>query len=290
MNEGTQEGRGLRLVLTTAAFVIIIAGIRMASPILEPFLLSVFLAIVCGGPLTWLRRKGVPRMLSLMIVVVTITGMVFLLAALVGTSLNDFSRSLPVYQARLNEQMSAFQEWVGRLGIHLSDRGPLEAVDPGAAMNLVAYLLKGLGGVLTYTFLILLLMMFVLCEATTIPGKVRATSADPTRTMETIEKFISSVQIYMGLKTVVSLATGVAIAVWLAILGVDYPMLWGFLAFLLNYIPNIGSILAAVPAVLLAMLQLGAGAALLASLGYLGVNIFIGNVIEPRSACSCPCS
>ncbi len=282
MNQGTREGRGQKFVFLTAAFIIIIAGIRMASPILEPFLLSVFLAIVCGGPLTWLRRKGVPRMLSLMIVVVAITGMVFLLAALVGTSLNDFSLSLPVYQARLNEQMSAFQEWAGKFGIHLSDRGPLEAVDPGAAMKLVASLLKGLGGVLTNTFLILLLMMFVLFEATTIPAKVGATSADPTRTMETIVRFISSVQLYMGLKTAVSLATGIAIAVWLAVLGVDYPMLWGFLAFLLNYIPNIGSMLAAVPAVLLAILQLGSGTALLAALGYLGVNIFIGNVIEPR--------
>ena len=109
----------------------------MASPILEPFLLSVFLAIVCGGPLTWLRRKGVPRMLSLMIVLVTITGMAFLLAAL------------------------------------------------------VAYLPKGLGGVLTNTFLILLLMMFVLFEATTNPAKVLSTSADPTRSMETIARFIS---------------------------------------------------------------------------------------------------
>jgi len=282
MIEGAKEGRGHRFVFVTAALMVIIAGIRMASPILEPFLLSLFLAIICGGPMSWLREKGVPRTLSLVIVVAVITAMEFLLAVLVGTSLQDFSSSLPAYQALLKEQMAAFLEWAARFGIDLPDQGILAAFDPGAAMDLVARLLTGFGGVLTNTFLILLLTVFILFEATAIPAKVLATSADPTRSMETIVRFISSVQRYMALKTAVSLATGIVIAVWLAILGIDYPLLWGVLAFLLNYIPNIGSILAAVPAVLLAMLQLGPGAALLAALGYLGVNIFVGNVIEPR--------
>ncbi len=86
----------------------------------------------------------------------------------------------------------------------------------------------------------------------------------------------------MVIKTLVSLATGIAIAIWLGVLGVDYAMLWGLLAFLLNYVPNIGSIIAAIPAVLLALVQLGVGSALLAALGFLVVNAAIGNVIEPR--------
>jgi len=282
MNTGTKQPGGTRFLFMAAALVIVIAGIRMASPILVPFLLSLFIAIISGPPLSWLHRKGVPRGLALLIVIAAVIAIELIVAVLVGTSIEDFSRSLPVYQARLEEQMTALLAWLGGLGIHVSGRGILEAFDPGAAMNLVARLLTGLGGAFTNAFLILILTIFILFEATTIPAKVRATSADPDRSLETIDKFVSTIQRYMALKTVVSLATGVAVAVWLAILGVDYPMLWGFLAFLLNYIPNIGSILAAVPAVLLALLQLGGKTALLAGLGYLVVNTVIGNVVEPR--------
>lgn len=282
MNEETEQGNGTSVLLKAAAFVIVVAGIRMAAPILVPFLLAVFLAIICGGPMSWLQRKGVPRALSLLIVVLVVTTILLVLAVLVGASLKKFSSALPVYQVHLNERMAAFMKWSGRLGGNLPERGLSEALDPAAAFNLVASMLTGLGGVLSNTFLILLLMMFILFEATTIPAKFHASSVDPARSMETIVKCISSVQRYMSLKTAVSLATGIVIAGWLAILGVDFPLLWGFLAFLLNYIPNIGSILAAVPAVLLAMLQLGAGSALLSALGYLLVNLFIGNVVEPR--------
>ena len=78
------------------------------------------------------------------------------------------------------------------------------------------------------------------------------------------------------------LGTGIAIGVWLAVIGVDYAMLWGLLAFLLNYVPNIGSIIAAVPTVLFAAVQLGPGAALWSAAGYLVVNVVVGSVVEPR--------
>jgi predicted PurR-regulated permease PerM len=133
-----------------------------------------------------------------------------------------------------------------------------------------------------YAFLILITVIFILLEASGFFAKLRTTVADPDRSFKTIDNFLSTIQRYMKIKTVTSLATGIAIAVWLAILGVDYPLLWGLLAFLLNYVPNIGSILAAVPAVLLALLQLGGGSALLAALGYMVVNFAVGTVTEPR--------
>jgi predicted PurR-regulated permease PerM len=87
---------------------------------------------------------------------------------------------------------------------------------------------------------------------------------------------------YMVIKTLISLATGILIALWLHILGVDYPILWGFLAFLLNYIPNIGSLIAAIPAVILALIQLGPGSSIMVIVGYTAVNFIVGNIIEPR--------
>ena len=282
MIEESKQPGGAGLLIPAASFVIIVAGMRVAAPILVSMLLSVFIAVISGPPLFWLQRKGVPKPLAFVIVIAAVIAIGMILAVLVGTSLDDFSRALPVYQERIKEQASALLAWLGRLGIDVSDRGLLEAFDPGAAMNLVARILTGLGGALTNAFLILLTVIFILLEASSFPGKLRATLADPQRSFQTIDTFINNVQRYMAIKTIASLATGITIAVWLAILGVDYPLLWGTLAFLLNYVPNLGSILAAVPAVLLALLQLGAGPALLATLGYLVVNVVIGNMIEPR--------
>jgi predicted PurR-regulated permease PerM len=89
------------------------------------------------------------------------------------------------------------------------------------------------------------------------------------------------VQRYLAVKTTVSLVTGAAIAIWTGLVGLDFALVWGLLAFLLNYIPTIGSIIAAAPAVLLATVQLGLGPALLVGVGFLVVNTVLGNIVEP---------
>ena len=278
----TARGTGRPLALTAASFVIIIAGIRVAAPILVPFLLATFIAIISGPPLSYLSRKGVPRTVALLIVIAVVITIGLIVAVLVGKSVEDFSRNLPAYRARLQEQVVALSAWLGRVGIHVPEGRYLETFNPGAAMQLASGLLTGLGSVLTNAFLILITAMFILLEASGFPEKLRAVVTDPERSLGTIERFLAAMQRYMAIMTVISLATGIAIAAWLAIIGVDYPLLWGFLAFLLNYVPTIGSILAAVPAVLLAMLQLGAGPALLTTLGYAVVNLVLGTVIGPR--------
>ena len=105
---------------------------------------------------------------------------------------------------------------------------------------------------------------------------------NPERSLSTIEKFSQDAKRYLVIKTLISTVTGLVVWLWLLILGVDYPVLWGTLAFLLNYVPNIGSIIAALPAVLLALVQLGVGTALLTILGFVVVNVVLGNLIEPK--------
>jgi AI-2 transport protein TqsA len=201
---------------------------------------------------------------------------------LVGTSLSDFSSELPSYELRLQKETASLLDLLDRIGISIYKQKLLEAFNPGASMKLVTSLLTGLGGLLTNSFLILLTVIFILLEASSFPAKLHAILNYPRTSLEYFDKFINNVQRYMAIKTLVSLATGIAITIWLAIIGIDYPLLWGLLAFMFNYVPNIGSILAAVPALLLSLIQLGVGATLLTGLGYLVVNFVIGNVIEPR--------
>jgi AI-2 transport protein TqsA len=128
---------------------------------------------------------------------------------------------------------------------------------------------------------ILLTVIFIMLEAGQFEAKLRLIGGNE-NALGNFRDIIGKIKAYMGLKALISAATGVLIAVLLALVGVDYPILWGTLAFMLNFIPNIGSLIAAVPAVLLALIQLDPLHALIVAVGYVVVNTLIGSVIEPK--------
>ena len=149
-------------------------------------------------------------------------------------------------------------------------------------MSVATNFISGMGGVLSNLFLILLTVIFMLFEADSIPRRLHIALADPDMKLKHIDRFIRSVNSYLAIKTVVSLATGLIIGTWLYVMEIDHFMLWAVLAFMLNYIPNIGSIIAALPAVLIAFVQYGAASAGFAALGFVLVNTIMGNLVEPR--------
>jgi predicted PurR-regulated permease PerM len=270
------------VILILAGFIVVVAGMKAASSLLVPFFLAVFVAVICAPPLFWLQRKGVPKVIALVLILLAILVVGLLFGALIGPSLNDFLTSLPGYQERLSTHSSALISWLRGKGINIPAEEVSGAFHPGWVMNLAGDIFSGLSSVLTNGFLILLTVVFILLEAADLPKKLRIVLKNPERSLSTIEKFSQDAKRYLVIKTLISAATGVAIWLWLLILGVDYPVLWGTLAFLLNYVPNIGSIIAAVPAVLLALVQVGVGSALLTTLGFVIVNIVLGNLVEPK--------
>ncbi len=269
-------------LLMLAGFVVVIAGMKAASPILVPFFLAVFIAVICTPPLFWLQRKGVPKVLALAIILLAIVVAAVLFGALIGPSLNKFLSALPDYQKQLATHGAAWTGWLHEKGIPIPKGGVLGSLDPGWVMSLAQDILSGLSGVLANAFLILLTVVFILLEAADLPKKLRRVLKNPERSLSTVEKFSRSAKRYLVIKTLISAAIGVVIWLWLLILGVDYPVLWGTLSFLLNYVPNIGSVIAALPVALLALVQLGAGTALLTVLGFVVVHIVVGNIIEPK--------
>lgn len=282
MNTNISERRATRPLIALAALVVVVAGMRAAEAILVPFLLSVFLAIICAPPLLWLKEKKVPTAVALATVIAGITLVLLLVGLVVGDSVQDFTSDLPRYQQHLQERMAPILEWLSSLGVTMPTQNATDFLEAGRLLNTVAATLTGLGGALANTFLIILTVIFILLETSEFTDKLRAAFGPTSGSVETLKRFTGTVKHYMALKTIISLATGVIITVWLWIIGVDFPVLWGLLAFLFNYVPNIGSIIAALPAVLLAFIQLGPGSAGLAALGYLVVNSVIGNMIEPR--------
>jgi AI-2 transport protein TqsA len=270
------------ILITAACFVIVVAGMRAASTIIIPFLLSVFLASLCAPPLHWLQRQGVPKGLAVAIILLGLLVVALLLAVFVGRSVNALTQQLPVYQERLGIIIAGLSAWLSSLGLDMTNVLISDYLSPGKIMALVYYTLATFKGLFRNMFLVFLTVLFILIEASGFPDKLQAAFPDPEKTLGHFKAMTASVNQYMGVKAIFSLATGVLVWILLALIGVDFAPTWGLLAFLLNFIPNIGSIIAAVPAVLLALLQLGFPAALLTLLGYLVVNITIGNFLEPR--------
>ena len=271
-----------RVLLAVAATVIVLAGARAASPILMPFFIALFVSVVASGPLFWLEKKGVPPALAVVIVVLGILGIAVGVGALVGTSLNDFTRSLPEYQAQLEVKRDAVIAWLHSKGLEVPEASLTTLIDPRGIMSLTANLLKSIGGLLANTFLILLTVVFLLLELAAFGRKLQAAFGIRGGLHGGLDRFAGSVRRYVAIKTLVSLATGILITLWLSIIGVDFALLWGLLAFLLNFVPNLGSILAAIPAILIALIQSGPFTAILTAAGYLAVNIILGNFVEPR--------
>ncbi len=273
---------GVSPLLTVAGLVVIVAGLRAAESLLIPFLLALFLAIICSPALVWLQRRRVPTFLAVVLVMVGLLAVLAGVGALVGGSVNDFIDSIPSYQARIESLGQSWAALLERMNLHLPSLHAMDYFNPSGLMGLLGTGLKGLASTLSNTVMIILTMVFMLFEATVIPVKLQVAFGVQEKTGRQLRRVVNQVQRYLAIKTLVSLGTGGAIAAWTAILGVDFPLVWGLLAFLLNYIPNIGSIIAAVPAVLFALVQLGVGEALLVAIGYVVVNTVLGNIVEPN--------
>lgn len=289
-----QTSRVTNVLLAIAATFIIIAGMKSASSFIVPVILSLFVSIILAplyfvieGKTIPLIKKPVPDWLAILIVV-SITGFLFfLIGKLVGNSVQEFSEKLPVYQAQLENKFAGLVVWLKSFGLDIPENGLADKFSPSVLMNLSASVLNGLGGVLSNLFLIIFTSIFLLTEASVFGSKMQRAFPEnagaQSKAHSGLSEVIEKIKRYATIKSIVSLMTGAIISGWLWIIGVEYPFLWGLVAFLFNFIPNIGSIIAAVPAVILAWL--GADSLttpILAASGYLAVNFVIGNMVEPK--------
>ena len=276
-------GGKISAVVSVAAVMIIIYGVQAAQVIIVPFLLAGFLALITVRPMLWMQSRDVPAILAALIILTGILLLLTVIVTIIGTSVGDFAASLPSYQARLDTVIQGLLVLLSRVfDRDLSIEGLQELADPGWALRLAASILVGAREVLTNAFLVFFTMVFILLDASSVPTKMRAAFGHKTSSFTGQETFLDNLARYLGIKTAVSLLTGVCAGLVTWSLGLDYPLLWGMLAFLLNYIPTIGSIIASFPAILLALIQLGWTDAGLTAAAYLAINIVFGNFLEPR--------
>jgi AI-2 transport protein TqsA len=269
-------------LLTLAASVVVIAGMRAAQNLVVPLMLALFLAIIAAPGVSWLKRKRVPSPVAILLVVIVMLSVLTIVGIVLGRSVNLFVEAIPQYQVRIDGLVESIPVFLERFNIDIDESEIKEILSPGSIMSWVASGLKGLAALLKNALMITLIVVFMLMEGVWIPTKLRVAYGDDSGTVQQLSHAATQIQRYLAVKTIISLATGTFIAIWTGVVGLDFVLVWGLLAFLLNFIPTIGSLIAAVPAVLLAMVQLGPGAALAVGIGFLIVNVAFGNIIEPN--------
>jgi AI-2 transport protein TqsA len=269
-------------LLTAAAIVVVIAGMRAAADIIMPFLLALFIAVVCAPVYQGMRRRRVPTALAVIAVLLLMLGAVLILVGVVERAINSLSGNLPGYQAAFLASTDDLLRWLEGYDVEVPAETLRGYFNPQVMLRSLGTIAGALGGFLSTMFIVVIVAIFVLLEGSALPNKVRTLPVLSQDTWHRLEQVAADVRRYMFLKTVMSLLTGALVALFLILLKVDFPILLGVLAFALNYIPVIGSIVAALPGILLAFVEFGLGTSVLVAGGYVVINVGVSNGIEPR--------
>ncbi|OOF84028.1 hypothetical protein BKG92_01490 [Rodentibacter ratti] len=277
-----------RTLLGIAAVIIILAGVKLAAEIVVPFLLALFIAIICSPIIKAMTARRVPHWLAMVLLFILISLIFFSLLGLINSSAREFTQSIPQYKILLSERVSDLMALAQRFNLPFSfSRETIqEHFDPSIIMNFVSRVLLNFSGVVSNVFVLVLVVIFMLSEAPTMKHKfavvISSTPNDVEKEERHINRILQGVIGYLGIKTITSLLTGIAVLILLEVCGVQYAILWATLSFLLNYIPNIGSIIAAIPIIVQALLLNGFGIGFAVTTGVIVVNMVIGNILEPK--------
>jgi len=276
-----QAGAPLRTLYGFAAAVVVVAGLRLGAPILVPIALALFLAILSFPLFRWLVDRRVPGALASLATVLVLLAAIGLFGLLVLGSLSELRETGPAYYQSIQERIGYTIEWWQGKGFAIQNWMPAGWRDPQTLAVLIGAAVRGVFLLLSETIIVMLLLVFLLGEAAAFPARLARLPAHVQERFRHFGNVSRELQRYLLIKTLMSAAVGLAAGVWVALLGVDFAVLWGLVAFGCHFVPNIGAVLAAAPPMLVALVQYDASKALAVAIGFFGIGLLLGNLIEP---------
>jgi predicted PurR-regulated permease PerM len=271
----------MRVLLAVAAMLIVIFAMRLAAPVVAPVCLAVILAIAFEPITEALARRGVPRWGAALVTTLTVLAVVGGIAFVVLQAASDIVDGIPRYGAALGRLEADASVWLEQHGL---DRvaASLGEVDASTRVERMAEpVLWSTVNVLQTLILVVVTTAFIQIDA---PGLRRAVARqvkDPARAAR-FSGAVDEIQRYVIVKGILSAVNGLLLGLWCAAWGVEGAVLWGVLAFALNFVPVVGSLIAAIPPVVLGLVTGGPEIALGVAAGYIAVNLVVDNVLEPR--------
>lgn len=275
-------GRGLAILIMAAAIVIICAGLRAIQEIVVPLLAAGFIAMLAIPLLVVLQRRlGIPRWLSLLLVVLVTIGAVTGLGFLLAQSIAQVQPNLPQYQAQFEAMGVEALDKLRDVGINWTREEAIVHMRDWSIANLAGGILAGFGKLLQSTVLVVLITAFILAEASTLPDKVLV--AFPAASGSGgLRSVADKVRTYLMVVTQLNILMGIVTYIACLALGMEFALLLAFVVFFLNYIPTIGAIVGGAIPVVFAMVTKGWGAGVAMGCVQLGLGVIVGSVMQPR--------
>lgn len=284
MNMNIKQAQGspiLSFLLGAGGLVLLVFGLRNGANLLNPFILALVFAFTLSPALGWLQRKGVPTWLALTLMILAVFFGVLALITFVAVALDELIVTLPTYQSSAEEQQIDIQSWLADQGINA--RSVLDSFSIQKVFELLAGIVVAVAETISGAFLMMFILAFMLFESIGLSKKMKGI---PTITdhsfVRTFAKFGGELRSYVLVLTWINFLVGAGDAIFLAILGVNFPILWGILAWFMGYIPSVGFWLALIPPFLLAFAQFGLGKAALVLVGYILINGSVQNLVQPK--------
>jgi len=269
------------LLASLAYLVVIIAGLKMANNLIVPFLMAFFWFLLFLPLISRLQKLGISDIFTTLIAFSISLIILLFISAFLASSAQDLVTNLPSYQEKLSELTPKIENLLQKFGISFQKSDAFNLFDPTKIISFTASFFKGMGDIMTNSILTLLIVMFLFLESSLFSKKLSFLIKSE-ESKERIQLFIQNVNSYFVTKTFTSALVGLLVWGMLALFKLDYALLFGFLAFLLNFVPNIGSFIASLPALLLAALELGFIETVTIAAGYTLINVSIGNFLEPK--------
>jgi predicted PurR-regulated permease PerM len=266
-----------------ASFGLILFFMVQAREMINTLLLSWIIVLSASPLLYWLKRKNAPSWLAFAITLLVIVAVFAVLIAFMVLAVNRLAVAIPEYINSLDSALESIQDFLNGLGLENIDLITIgQFFDPGSivtfAFDFIAGIIEGLSNIV----LVLLIITFLLVDAFGIPEKLAREINTGNAYVKRVAEFSGDLRQYVYITTVVGLATGFLDTIFFLVIGVDFAVLWGILAFLLSYIPTIGFWLAAIPPTFLALLEFGPITGLIVFLGIVAINGFAENVVKPK--------
>jgi AI-2 transport protein TqsA len=267
-------------VMTAAAVVVVVFGLRFAESFLVPLTIGLTVAAVSAPLVNWLSRRGAPTVVSASAVLLFDIAVLGGVGRLLLLAASDLQERLPIYITKLSAMGATIEHYLQRHGLHrVADAAWISGEQAGAMLKTFA---SDFASGATHLGLVMFVVFFLLCELTVMGEKVRRLSGDADAQFERVDRIVRQVQLYLVVKLWTSLLVAVGAFIVLTLAGVQVALLLSLLLFLLHFIPNIGAVIASIPAVIVALMDQGPAAALSVGLAYLMLNMVIGNLVEPR--------
>ena len=275
--------RALVMLLGAAAAVVVVTGVRIGAWLIAPVLMALVIVIAVAPVQDRLHRRGRPAWLTTVVLVLCVYGVLVGLALGIVVSLARLAALLPQYTERGSDVVRSATDALAAVGIGRDQlRAAIDGLDLGRLTELLTGLLADVAGLVSNLAFLLALLLFLAVEAGGAGERIAAIAQDRPGAAEALSRFTRGTRRYLWVTTVFGLVVAALDTVALAVIGVPLALTWGLLAFVTNYIPNIGFLIGLLPPALVALLGGGLGEMIAVVVCYGVLNFVLQSLIQPR--------